>query len=225
LSRTTLAAAALLAALACVPDQGPSMRPFEDCLGCHDGGAARGWTVAGTWRRGSEVTVVDQGGKSVTMHGNQVGNFYTAESMTFPLSVSVDGKLMADGNGTPVLLQYGGCNACHQAEIQRWGPFMMAGSDCFFCHGPSGLATLKFSAAGTVTVGGSFPPSATVIVGGNTTTANSVGNFFFAAGSTPIGFPAAASVNGTPMEGGAPHGSCNACHVGGVGSGTTRGGN
>jgi hypothetical protein len=217
----TAAVALLVAAAACVPDQGPSMRPFEDCLGCHDGGEARAWTVAGTWARGAEIAVVDAGGKSVTMRGNDVGNFYTRESLTFPLAVWVDGTRMAanGGAGAPIALQYGGCNVCHHAQTVTVGPLMAPGSDCLSCHGPGGMATVKFSAAGTVTVGGKFPAGSTVVVGGRSTVANAVGNFYFDAITQPITFPAAASVHGTLMEGGAPRGGCNGCHLGGIGSG------
>jgi hypothetical protein len=220
-----IAAAVLVAAAACVPPEGPTMRPFEDCLGCHDGsGAARGWTAAGTWYQGSEVVLVDKDGKSVTLHGNSVGNFYTAEPMTFPLSVWVDGKRMVNHTtGNPIPLGYGGCNVCHHATTLTTGPLMAPGQDCLKCHGPSGMATEKFSAAGTA-VRATFPVGSTVSVGGQTTTTNQVGNFWFT--SPPaIAFPVTASVGGSIMEGGAPRGGCNGCHVGGVGSGNTIGGN
>lgn len=43
------------------------MAPGEDCLSCHDGGAARRWTAAGTFPgRGRAVTLTDAKGKSFT---------------------------------------------------------------------------------------------------------------------------------------------------------------
>jgi hypothetical protein len=189
----------LLLASACVPSQGPMMDPFQDCLRCHTGGHARRWTVAGTWRRGASVTVVDQNGKSVTMTGNEAGNFYTAEALTFPLTAAVDGAPM------PAPLTYGGCNVCHHAETVTVGPEMAAGEPCLSCHGPGGMATAKFSAAGT------FPPSGQAVsVGGQGATTNAVGNFFITA---PISFGRpATSVGGRAMENGAPSGDCNVCH-------------
>jgi hypothetical protein len=223
-----VAAAALITLAACVPNEGPSMRPFEDCLECHDGSSARGWSVAGTWSKGAQIVIVDRTGKSVTLHGNDVGNFYTAESLSFPLSVSVDGTPMAKNHGTgaAISLTYGGCNVCHHAQTVTVGPLMAPGRDCLHCHGPNGMA-VQFSSAGTVTVGGAFPAGATVRVGGYTTTANQAGNFYFYASTSPLSFPASASVNGSAMEGGAPRGGCNGCHLGGVGSsqGTVGGGN
>jgi len=83
-----VAALCLLLGGACVPAHGPSMDPFQDCLGCHSssGSASHVWTVAGTWAKGTTITVVDQNGKTVTMRGNEVGNFYTAEALAFPLT-------------------------------------------------------------------------------------------------------------------------------------------
>ena len=216
---------ALLLAGACVPGQGPSMRPFEDCLGCHGGGGdARAWTVAGTWARGAHVTVVDANGKSVTMRGNDVGNFYTAESLAFPLTVWVDGRLMTSTTDhvSPQPLTYGGCNVCHHADTLTIGPLMAPGADCLVCHGPGGMATAKFSSAGT------WPSAAgtSVTVAGHTTITNAAGNFVFCDSGNPCTYqgasygtiasiaswPASASVAGSAMGGGAPYGGCNRCH-------------
>jgi hypothetical protein len=84
--------------------------PGEDCLECHGGGEsdARAWTVAGTYGgQGARVVITDATGWTFTLHAARNGNFYTAESVKFPLQVSVDGERMAD----PVT--YGGCNSCH----------------------------------------------------------------------------------------------------------------
>jgi hypothetical protein len=208
---TRAAALTLLVASACAPNQGPLMDPFQDCLRCHTGDHARRWTVAGTWRRGVQVKVVDQAGKSVTMTGNDVGNFYTAEALTFPLTVWVDGRLMTStaDHVSPQPLAYGGCNVCHHAETVTVGPEMAPGEPCLSCHGPGGMATVKLSAAGT------FPPANQAVdVAGHGTTTNAVGNFFFYASTDPISFaaPQPTSVGGRAMENGAPSGDCNTCH-------------
>jgi hypothetical protein len=190
------------------------MRPFEDCLGCHSSaGSAKAWTVAGTWAKGATIAVTDANGKTVTLHGNEVGNFYTRESLVGPLTVSVDGNVMP-ASANPQ--QYGGCNACHRAETITVGPEMAPGSDCLVCHGAGGMAFNKFSAAGT------FPPQGqAVVVGSQRTTTNAVGNFYI---SAPVGtFPVATSVGGRSMEGGAPYGGCGRCHGNG-GSGEGGGG-
>lgn len=204
---TRAAALTLLLASACIPSQGPMMAPFQDCLRCHTGGHARAWTAAGTWSKGAKITVVDQNGKAVTLTGNEVGNFYTAEGLVFPLTVSVDGQQM------PNPVTYGGCNVCHHGATVTVGPLMAPGEPCLSCHGPGGMSSVKFSAAGT------FPPGGQVVdVAGDGTTTNAVGNFFFSASTAPIDFasPQPASVAGTAMPNGAPSGDCNACHGNGA---------
>lgn len=228
--RSTPLVTLLALASACVPAHGPMMDPFGDCLGCHSStGGAKTWTVAGTWRKGAEVTVTDANGKTVTMRGNDAGNFYTAEALALPFTVSVDGKLMPDWKdptkstvmkfGDP---RFGSCNMCHRAEVVTIGPEMLPGSDCLSCHSATGVAsTSAFSAAGT------FPPprwpaGTTVRVGGQTTTTNAVGNFYLTtpiAGSPPaaaFSSSQAASVAGSSMENGTRYGGCNACHSNGV---------
>ncbi len=106
-----VAAAALLSA-GCIPDPGPMMKPGEDCLECHGGGGgeedAVPWTVAGTFgHEGSAIAIRDATGWSFTLTANQAGNFYTRESVSFPLTVAVDGQAM------PGSVTYGGCNRCH----------------------------------------------------------------------------------------------------------------
>lgn len=193
---------ALLVASACIPNEGPMMAPFQDCLRCHSSrGAARTWTAAGTWSKGATVTVVDRQGKTVSLTGNDAGNFYTAEALVFPLAVSVNGASM------PAALTYGGCNVCHHAETITVGPLMAPGEPCLSCHGPGGMATAKFSAAGT------FAPNVPVSVAGYATTTNAAGNFYLLASDAPISWtaPRAATVNGQTMSD-APHGDCNVCH-------------
>jgi hypothetical protein len=211
------AVVSFLLASACIPGNGPMMMPFQDCLGCH-GSSAKTWTAAGTWRQGSHVSITDATGKTVSLHGNEAGNFYTAERLAFPLTVSVDGNVMKDsGTGAPIPLGYGGCNACHRAELITVGPEMAPGSDCLSCHSVGGMASAHpFTAAGT------FPPQGqTVVVGSQTATTNRVGNFYITA---PVGtFPVPASVGGRSMEGGAPYGGCGRCHGNG-GSGEGGGG-
>jgi hypothetical protein len=204
----------LLVASACVPEEGPMMTPFQDCLGCHaSGGEAKSWTAAGTWAKGAKVSITDSNGKSFTLTGNDAGNFYTAEGLAFPLTVSVNGKVMPDtlNPAQPAKLTYGGCNLCHRAEqvTLTFGPEMLPVSDCLLCHRAGGTASnFPFTAAGSF-----LPPGSTVRVGNQTATTNSVGNFYI---TGPIAFPAnPTTVGGSSMEDGAPSGSCNAagCHA------------
>jgi hypothetical protein len=88
---------------------GPLMAPGQDCLACHDGSQAVKWTVAGTWgaAAGRTVTLTDARGRSLSLTTNQVGNFYTSQALTFPLTVRAGGQQM------PAPVTYGGCNRCH----------------------------------------------------------------------------------------------------------------
>jgi hypothetical protein len=209
----------LLACAACVPEEGPLMAPGQDCVACHDGGEAQRWTAAGTWTRGAHVTVRDANGKSVTMRGNKVGNFYTAESLSPPISVSVDGvEMITSAMASGGKLAYGGCNLCHvnggRSVIEPEN--MAPGRDCLRCH--DGRVAKRFYAGGT------FPPAGrTVVITDRlgvvfTRTTNAVGNFWIddddpdAAGGLALPLQSA-SVDGEEMprdEGLAPN--CGACH-------------
>ncbi len=132
------AAALALVLGACTPDNGPTMRPGDDCLRCHGGSAstaqvrgeeggegeddARAWSLAGTVYpsvnssasagiEGVDVEVTDAAGFSFVLQSNVVGNFYSAEKVAFPLRVCV-GR-----NGArrcmESLAQNGACNSCH----------------------------------------------------------------------------------------------------------------
>jgi hypothetical protein len=202
--RSALAAVALLAA--CSPEEGPLMAPGQDCLECHTGGDARRWTAAGTWLRGSHVQITDANGKTVSLRGNKVGNFYTAEPLAPPFTVSVDGSVMPalpDGRA----LAYGGCNICHQSGGTVELADMASGRDCLACH--DGARAKRFYAAGTwtpgatVTVRGANGASATVVARPGS------GNFYV---ETPLTPPFSASVNGSTMDPPPTYGGCNACH-------------
>lgn len=207
--RISLALAVLLA-IACIPEKGPLMAAGQDCIECHGMGEAKRWTTAGTWVKGAHVTITDANGKSLTLRGNDVGNFYTAESLALPLSVSVDGTPMED----PVT--YVGCNLCHPTP----GPgidleLMAPGRDCVGCHRAGGIASSSiFTVAGTWKGPGHVikvvdSDSVEVVL-----TTNAIGNFYT---SEPLRFPLTqAWVDDEDMPAeklrGVMHGSCNVCH-------------
>jgi hypothetical protein len=152
--------------------------------------------------------IADSAGKSVTLTTNSVGNFYTAEPLTFPLHPSVDGVAM------PAAASYGGCNSCHAngANTGVYGPTMAPGQDCLACH--DGKTATRWTAAGTW--GG---PGNTVVIRDSagktvTLTTNSVGNFYT---SEALTFPIHPSVNGERMDPDANYGGCNKCHGSGGG--------
>jgi hypothetical protein len=125
--RCLLLAAALCA---CVPDNGPLMRPGEDCLACHGGDGtvlteptrhAGAWSAAGTvfdaadsaqGVEGVQVQITDANGFDFALRTNLAGNFYTAESIVFPL------RACLSRNGATVcqqslVMKPGACNSCH----------------------------------------------------------------------------------------------------------------
>jgi hypothetical protein len=144
------------ALLACVPEEGPLMRPGEDCVRCHRGNAgalgptagraaARGdgeddddgppWTAAGTLYasatgpasgvEGGHVTLTDASGRTIRLRTNQAGNFYTAESLAFPVRATVEVNGATVAMLAPVT--YGGCNACHGLPAAGDAPGRLAG--------------------------------------------------------------------------------------------------
>jgi hypothetical protein len=110
-----LAAIALLLS-ACIPEDGPMMRPGEDCLGCH------GFTAAGTvfdvpdavvddGVKGVRVHLTGADGTTVTVRSNEAGNFYTKERLVFPLEVRVEKDGRSETMDEPA--PDGRCNRCH----------------------------------------------------------------------------------------------------------------
>ncbi len=92
-----------------------------------DGGGeedGKTWTIAGTvyptqnaaadqGLENARIYVRDAAGKSFTLRSNQVGNFYTAESVTFPVQVAVARGLNQPANAMRNGASSGGCNGCH----------------------------------------------------------------------------------------------------------------
>ncbi len=124
------AAAIAVALSACVPDNGPLMRPGEDCMACHGGVGslppgervrhAKAWTVAGTvfdaadanlGAEGAQVQITDASGWSFSLRANLAGNFYTREGVQFPLRACVERNRVTTCQQSPVTS--GTCNSCH----------------------------------------------------------------------------------------------------------------
>jgi hypothetical protein len=206
-----LTLAVVLATGCTVPANGPDMAPGQDCLQCHDGTQAKRWTAAGTWKPGSHVTITDAVGTSFTIRANGVGNFYTAEGLVFPLTVSVDGQAM------PTPASYGGCNRCHGpggSAALATGPLMSPGQDCLACH--DGTQAVKWTAAGTWGSGAGRVITLTDAAGRTVSlTTNAVGNFYT---SQALTFPLTARAGGELMPGPVTYGGCNRCHGAGGGA-------
>jgi hypothetical protein len=119
--RRALAALLVVAAFASlIPacggnDNGPEMKPGENCLSHHAFSAAgtvfkSAASGTGDGLAGATVKIQDAAGKQLTLTSNGVGNFYTLEPLAFPLAIEVAAgtsiqKMPAATNG--------GCNGCH----------------------------------------------------------------------------------------------------------------
>jgi hypothetical protein len=96
-------------------DNGPEMRPGENCLSHHSFSAAgtvfkSAVSGTGDGLAGATVKIVDATGKQLSLTSNRVGNFYTQTPLAFPLAIEVAAagaaqKMPAATNG--------GCNGCH----------------------------------------------------------------------------------------------------------------
>jgi len=119
----------------------PSMNPGQDCMRCH---ATKGsqpgytgqasdttWTVAGTvfadpearidaGLENAEILITDDAGTKLTLLSNEAGNFYTGETLVFPIHVEVQWGThrMRMVESPPI----GGCNACHTYPTPSFAP-------------------------------------------------------------------------------------------------------
>ena len=120
----TLASALMLGACG-IPAASPTMDPGSDCLSCHNGGIAPAWTASGTvftgahsqadgGLEGAQVIVTDNNGRQLTLTTNSTGNFYTSETLAFPIHVQAQfgNKRMAMASAPST----GSCNTCHAAQ-------------------------------------------------------------------------------------------------------------
>lgn len=95
--------------------------------GCHDGGTPQApqWTAAGTLYRGAgggaalaggTIDLVDANGTEVTLVSAQNGNFWTAQTLVFPLTVKASDCFESRMMPTPAPL--GSCNqgGCHESR-------------------------------------------------------------------------------------------------------------
>lgn len=135
--RPPLAGLAIVAGLGAadcgIPEYGPQMLPGEDCQTCHRerGEASPSWVVSGTLFprsdsaaqdgiEGAEIRLTDARGRRLTVRTNGAGNFYTAESLEFPLRVEVHHR---DSIAVmPIPVPDGACNGCHRLPPREDAP-------------------------------------------------------------------------------------------------------
>lgn len=99
---------------------GPTMRPGENCLGCHKFTAAG--TVFSSAQAGASegvngvtVTLVDSNQKTVTMTSNSAGNFYTNDSISWPANITL---ALGSRTASMVGASVGACASCHSTSGQ-----------------------------------------------------------------------------------------------------------
>lgn len=124
-ARVAVACAVLLLAGACgEPENGPLMRPGENCMSCHAAGeeaASKTWTVAGTvfdqngaGVRNAKIELTDADSRVHVLTSNAAGNFYSAEPMKTPFqgaALRYEGRTSFSPHEPGKLV--GSCNACH----------------------------------------------------------------------------------------------------------------
>jgi hypothetical protein len=100
--------------------------PGEDCQGsCHNHGFTLGGTLfvapgSATPLVGATVTVLDAAGKTIDVVSQANGNFYTAQAIAFPVTVTASECPSVAPMVTKVTATMDGCNksGCHVAGAQ-----------------------------------------------------------------------------------------------------------
>lgn len=99
-------------------DEGPTMRPGEDCKACHGFSAAG--TVFPSPRAGARegidgvtITVVDADQRTVTMTSNSAGNFYTERAIKWPADITLS---LGGRTASMAAAPSGACASCHTTD-------------------------------------------------------------------------------------------------------------
>jgi hypothetical protein len=116
---------------ACIPPATPTAGGMHNagqaCLGCHNGNGAKAFTAAGTIYSGGggasgvTIEITDSKGVKVTLvsaasPSNAVGNFYTSQALSPPLTVTASScPDTVHMNSKP---SSGDCNSCHNGSSE-----------------------------------------------------------------------------------------------------------
>jgi hypothetical protein len=108
-------AAFLVAVLGACGNEGGTMKPGENCVGCHSSFTAAGTVYptvgGGAGVEGAEVTITGSAAsQSVTLTTNSAGNFYTKSALTPPLAIDI---AFAGTTASMKAAPNGACNGCH----------------------------------------------------------------------------------------------------------------
>ena len=123
----------VLSVAGCIPAASPVMEPGNDCLACHAEGQSKlPWTLSGTIYAapdaraeqgiaGVEVQATGSDGKVLTLESNSAGNFYTRETVAFPVQLRLRrGDQVKEMTRT--LDGVTGCASCHAATPVEGAP-------------------------------------------------------------------------------------------------------
>ena len=110
--------------LAACDSNGPTMRPGENCNGCHGNFSAAGTVFpsdqagAGEGINGVTVSLVDSNQKTVTLTSNSAGNFYASQAVAWPADIT-----LTLGTRTAVMPKApnGACATCHTTSTSTSG--------------------------------------------------------------------------------------------------------
>jgi hypothetical protein len=109
----------------------PTMNPGIDCLTCHGPdlrASYKSWTIAGTvypspdsladgGQPNVQILITDANGTQLTLVSNSAGNFYTEETLAFPLqSLMVQNgrhRMQMDLSENFIPSTVSSCNQCH----------------------------------------------------------------------------------------------------------------
>ncbi|TMQ02269.1 MAG: hypothetical protein E6J91_52845 [Deltaproteobacteria bacterium] len=100
--------------------------PGEDCQGsCHNHGFTLGGTIFASANStaplvGATITVVDATGRTIDLVSQRNGNFYTSQTISFPVSVTASQCPNVAPMATRVTATMDGCNkgGCHASGAQ-----------------------------------------------------------------------------------------------------------
>lgn len=111
--------------------EGANMLPGSDCLTCHTPGGAEEaptWTAGGTAfadidgtaaLAGAIIRIFDADGNTVELTSNSVGNFYSSQALTPPLTaeLELDGVISSMSRE----IDEANCNSCHSCAGEAGG--------------------------------------------------------------------------------------------------------
>ena len=136
ISAGVLVSVLLLASCSHDDDENEFMAPGQNCLSCHGSGGNAAheatFTIAGTvfaaldsdtsaGVEGVSILIVDAADKQLTLKSNRVGNFFTSESVQFPLKsvkVAKEGK----EHFMDTQVSTGACSSCHSQPASGGAP-------------------------------------------------------------------------------------------------------